>query len=162
MQNRFYKELLIKTGIFFAIFVLALIILAITKTIPNVIKEITGKIGADIDPPYPFIFKEWIILYSYRTCVYFAVPVISFAFESIFRKSVKKKDIFLTNIEAQFLGFSIFKGAYYLLSLDYVFKNDIFSIQDSLIFVLVFVFTIVFDKRIPLLFANVEETIKRD
>ena len=150
-MKKITKEILIRASVYSVIFIVVMLILCNTS-LPNRIKEIMSTIGTDIYEP--FVFVDWLILFIYRICIYFAAPLIVTAFEVIFLKSKRNKYTIITNLESQFLGFSFISGIFYLLSLDYVFKADIFSIKDSIIFLFLFILTVVLDKRLPLVFMK--------
>lgn len=152
-MKRITKEILIRAAAYGVVFVVTMLILSKTP-LPNRIKEIMSSIGAEVyEPP---IAADWAALFSYRICIYLAAPVLVSAFEMVIFKSKRNKYTWITNFEAQFLGFSIISGMFYLFSLDYVFKADIFAIKDSIVFLLLFILTAILDKRLPLVFMKEE------
>ncbi len=148
-------EIIIKSISFGSVFILIMFILSRT-TLPNTIKSIMAKIDSDIyEPP---IASEWATLFGYRIAIYFGVPFLTTLFEIIFFQNKRNKNVILTNLESQFLSFSLINGVFYLFSLDYLFKANIFSIYDSLLALLLFIVTFLFDKRMPhILTVNEEE-----
>jgi len=155
MKKNINWEIIIKSISFGLAFVLMMLVLSQTA-LPNTIKSIMVKIDADIyEPP---IASEWATLFGYRIAIYFSVPFLVTLFELIFLKNKRNKNTILTNLEAQFLSFSLLNSIFYLFSLDYLFKANIFSIYDSLLTLLLFIVTILFDKRMPyILMVNKEE-----
>ena len=152
-MKKITKEILIRAAAYGVVFAITVLILSKTP-LPNRIKEIMSTIGAEtFEPP---IAGEWATLFVYRICIYLAAPIVVSTFEVIFFKSKRNKYTWITNLEAQFLGFSIISGVFYLFSLDYVFKADIFTIKDSIIFLFLFIMTVVLDKRLPLVFMKEE------
>jgi len=152
-MKRITKEILIRAAAYGVVFVVTMLILSKTP-LPNRIKEIISSIGAEVyEPP---IVADWAVLFSYRISIYLAAPVLVSVFEMGVFKSKRNKYTWITNFEAQFLGFSIISGIFYLFSLDYVFKADIFAIKDSIVFLFLFILTAILDKRLPLVFMKEE------
>lgn len=148
-------DLIIKTIIFSIVFSVIMLILAKCTNLPNIIKDITSKIDSCVyvEPDG----REWVILFLYRLSIYFGLPIIVIIFEIIFFKKKRNLHSILLNLEAQFLSFSLISGLYYFFSLDYIFKSNIFSIKDSIVFLISFVITFVADKEIGHVIQNKEK-----
>ena len=154
-KKKLNTELLVKTIVFAVSFILTMLILSFTP-LPNEIKNIMSTIGADVyEPP---VRKEWSVLFVYRLLIYFLIPVVVTIVELIFIKRKRKAHTLLLNLEAQFLGFTVISGLFYLFALDYVFKADIFSIKDSIMSLLLFILTLTLDKNMPHVFLTNDET----
>ena len=84
----------------------------------------------------------YITLILFRLIIYICPAIIMKLF-------VRKKCSISKCYSLQFCWYSILLALYNLLSLDYIFKVDLFSKLDSFVFILGLVLSLIFNKKLP-------------
>lgn len=130
-----------------AAFIAALLFLVNT----NLPKEFDDYVFRD-----NFVLKAWVHLVIYRACIYFVYPIAISVIEFIFpkRRAVPFRYRLLENFNVEFFAYTVVTAVYALLGGDKYFGVEIFGSADSFMFIGSFIFTLIIDKSIPLLFYD--------
>lgn len=141
-------RVIIKAGSFAAVFICAIYALSKFTTLPSIIDELIAYKNDHSDTsiwnPSISIFP----IVAYRFCIYFSLPLLVSLFDFAKKDDRNYGMRLLENLEAEFFGYALLASVYYIFGLDIIFKSDIFSIQDSIIFVCSAVATLVLDKTL--------------
>lgn len=141
------RRMLIKSGVFGFIFIITMLVLART-TFPETIKALIDYKNDISETSIWDPKKQFWPIVVFRIGVYFIVPIVV-SFFDISKSEKRNYGIrLLENLECQFFGYSFISAFYYVFGLDILCRADIFSIQDSVIFVCSAIATLIFDKKL--------------
>lgn len=140
------KELIYKT-IAFILVVVILIVINDKCGLYDAMKDISARISNP--SANPLNGGDWALLFGYRFCVYFALPILVTAFEFIFFKNRRHFCWAILNCEAHFIALSLVCGCYYIFGFDYILGGRIFTIGQSVSSFMLLLFTILLSRKFP-------------